>query len=401
MSTSASAEDDGDQEKAESTIPGATKLLECFIEKMQKYDSNFERTPSTDLFVFDVITNPNNDKAIPRLDEDAFRAAFCKSALVKPYKPLYRRSKAQRVARSKGTLGPLGGLWIETESPFIDSFYNLTGREAWGHSDITGDALSILLVNHPEFKLTQGGNHFLKHASQVPDLYHWKDEVFHAHTPSEEDNNYIGKSKLERITAGKELFKTHVRDHMRRFLQELSLNNVAGALLALGTVSHGVQDLVYHHGITLGQHAGLAYAGGFENPDYPNDKIRPIIQMEARTNTSLVLKTARTYAGDCGWRKIQDWEGLGGKSADDRSKKFWKHMSKGNLRQDIGYFSLISYYGMADPYRKGNPKRKELEDASEIIDWRSNELIKDIIDYLKTDEQIRAQSDTLNKQCKT
>lgn len=378
-------------EREDSALPGASYMLDCFRRNVASRNPDVTITKGTQIFIFDVITAIDNVDTLEKLSTPEQKEDFCLTKLVNPYLELYAQAEGERSKRNAGKLAPLGGLWIETESAFIGYVHNLTGRETWGHSDITRDAISLLRAGNNGPFLSRTATHFLQHASQLPDLYHWKGDTYHAHTPESDQSEYKNLSRNQRIEVGQKLFKDHIRNQFRDYLLYLDQGAADKALLALGTICHGVQDLIYHRGMTLSQHAGLAYAGGFKNPDYPQGDQKIRVESEARNATRDILSLARRLANENRWKQLLEGTLVNGTTEDQMTAAFWEYMTTSGETQDIGYASLIEYYRKAKPYKRGGAKRWELEPGAAgqgLIVWEPDEILNQITNQVCTDQEI-------------
>lgn len=388
-----------DKVAAEQAVPGSSAVYDCVHRLLA--ENNMERSVVTDLILFDIVIA--EAKAFPggQVPTDKARVdEFCEKHVFEKYKGLYDKAKDQRTARVKGTLAPPGQTAIETESAFIGYVNNLTSKEVWGHSEITQDALLDLSKEDPHYKLSNGAILFLKQSSQSPDLYQWEKEEFHAHTMDEEDFPHI--SRNDRISKSKDRFKEHLTKRFVSMLEDAQKGATSRTLYEIGIIAHGIQDLVYHRGMTINQHAGLAYGFEFKNPDYPSGDLETSRRNEARAVTKQAIALARDLIGPC-WSSVVAWAGLEGKTDESRSKEFYKFARNNIGSQTIGYFSLMTYWGKSFPFWPGGSRRQELEIAQEnsgLIQWNVTEVAADISASIRSDERIMELQRQLTGTCK-
>lgn len=224
-----------------------------------------------------------------RQNEEQFRKLtakeFVKDHIICKYMAAYRPANQARRNDEPRALAPMGSLTIEGDSLFAEVFHNNWGKHDLGHADATRAALLRLnkdaaFTSHCGCKVRDGGADdgkvddtiLISRASQTPDLYRWsgKWDVYHAHT-DDFAKDTPPETQIDLIKMGQARFVKYVTYHAARVVTLAKTNAPLQAAFHMGIVAHMVQDLIYHHGISLRQHSGLAYlsAPKLENPDFP------------------------------------------------------------------------------------------------------------------------------------
>lgn len=225
---------------------------------------------------------------------------FCSETALPKYLNSYKRrdeerKKALAASNDPATLAPPGTHEIESGSFLADLYHNTRGKHDRGHSDLTRDAL-IKLYADPNIaakcncKPTQNDTDpkkdhtiLISRASQAVDIFRWENEAYHAHTPDLRPN-FSDTQIKQAVAKGKEAFLNVLRERTKNFYMFADDHIYQWAAFEMGVVSHLVQDMVYHHGITLRQHSGLAYVSvtpTLENPDYPGSTVADAAKAQA------------------------------------------------------------------------------------------------------------------------
>lgn len=203
------------------------------------------------------------------MDDEVFCEEVLLPQYIKGYKEVYARKKKKQGA----VLAPLGSDAIDADDVVIQLSHNHYFKHYLGHSDISRAALNVLNSTNPEYRMlidkfqnlcacaiSQDSIDAVAKASQLPDIYKWDDETFHAHSPSYPDGIQTGIQKYIKL----------FEEQINSFRKDAK-SDTFKAVFRLGAMLHMIQDLIYHHGITLAQHSGLAYktSNAFTNPDFP------------------------------------------------------------------------------------------------------------------------------------
>jgi len=64
---------------------------------------------------------------------------------------------------------------------------------------------------------------------------------------------------------------------MEKMFRRVREKSYRRALFWIGVGCHAIQDLVYHRGMTLSQHAGLSFVLKDSDPDAPKGKLREFV----------------------------------------------------------------------------------------------------------------------------
>ena len=157
---------------------------------------------------------------------------FCRDKLFPAYLKGYKEAFLQQTKESSGTLAPLGTGEIDADSFIIELAHNHYGDHYLGHSDITRKALQALnksqdgnlglaLRNKGDGKISQASINLIAMASQLPDLYKWTDESYHAH--SLENSDGIQDDGVQE-------FLTLIAKQIRAFRQEARQDGFSGCI---------------------------------------------------------------------------------------------------------------------------------------------------------------------------
>jgi len=226
---------------------------------------------------------------------------------------------------------------IESDREIIAFVQNHTWGHVLGHSDITG---LVCLDATLGWALDGDACKLLRSASQSPDFFHWYEDAYHAQTRED-----LPGSQAERESASSAQFLEHLQRHLDAARDAKRRGEDGRAIFELGLGLHGVQDLVFHQGLTLRQHAGLSFYLG-KNPDKPpGDGEDGRIREAARVSARLLRHFERTrgvFLGElAGWSKPAGFQYLA-------NAKAWT-----GAKEDISVTGLVKYWALSLPYRFG------------------------------------------------
>lgn len=302
------------------------------------------------MFIYEQITN-----ALPVSQAEHWSdviggsiESFCDKQ-VGVYKDAYLKSLLALDKEIGAHLAPPGTGKIESSSAFVQFTSNAFSSHNRGHWDLTREAVG----EAPDLAFSKDALALISSASQAPDLFKWSDERFHAHT--DEYRNADAADRAAKLESGKERFRKLLASLLERVRQKSATGlDDAEALFLLGAAAHLVQDLVYHRGMTLRQHAGLAYYAK-RNPDYPEGTLAKERWREAVALSRRVVFRTGELVGAPAWRRMQGWTVQPSVNIRALGERVFG-------REDIGVPALIDYYLMMVPYATGSRDRDELTD---------------------------------------
>lgn len=292
---------------------------------------------------------------------------FCERYLWQPFVSAFSTAIAEERVENRDGLAPLGTVPIESRSVFVGQYQNLVGKHYRGHADITGVALQGLSLSPQALSLIQ-------RASQTPDLFRWNDERYHAHTPEYDPRDLADRAAKLRL--GRERYQSLLANLNNQFRRYSDAQAEDRALVVLGLMSHMAQDLVYHRGMTLRQHAGLAYVVN-RNPDLPPAPLSEQRFREAVALTQSVVTGALRSVSPEARARVLGWR----QSPDFDFARVVRDLF--GSEEDIGVVPLMHYWALSLPYKRGERSLEELADAScsqshGIACWNVEEVVKPI-----------------------
>jgi hypothetical protein len=335
----------------------------CFARKLAKYAAEHPERPAryssaTAIYVAErLVADIRFNEEAHKLDGAIFRLdpeTFCQEILFEPYVASLPAAAAELNKQSAGGLAPLGTDEIESTSVIVEKYQNLFGKHHSGHSDLTVDAIRTYTTYGTEF--SKQAEALVRKASQSPDMYRWSDGRYHAHTPEYDPGDAAVREKT--ILEGQVAFTQLMCRLMAAFTREAEQHDYERSLFLLGVMSHSVQDLTYHHGITLRQHAGLSYVSN-RNPDLPSGVEGMELKRRAIANTEWVLKQSQKKVSPTIWAAISQWVPTGGFSYMETAASVFG-AEGGSASQDISARALVDYWLLSVPYLLGWRSTNEL-----------------------------------------
>ncbi len=354
----------------------------CFSAKLQDYARRNKTLPVgygslTSIYVAEqTIKNVYIEHTTGKLKGPIFDLStedFCRQILFDPYIALLPQALKQQADETRDGLAPFGTDEIEASSIFVQSYQDLIGKHYRGHSDITREAMRRLNASGESF--SEPSITFIARASQTPDLYRWNDERYHAHTP-DYDPTDLSARQLS-IKSGKTKFVGLTCSLLSAQTEQSSIGSIEESLFIFGMLAHAVQDLAFHRGMTMRQHAGLSYAVG-RNPDFPEAASAKSIEESAIDNTIWIIRLAKTRLTQTQWRAMEIWKPLGDFSFSGIASRAFS-LKGGPKEQDMKTLALLEYWNLAFPFRTGARPLSELEvtdctSASDLACWNSTEV---------------------------
>lgn len=231
------------------------QLHACYadsLQQLQARDPNLTLTGHSEKFFFDQLSDENLEYVVSQKDVDA----ICETLFVQPLSEAFETLRSKKQGKSFHAMA--GTIGFDSESSLIKMAVRL-GRldQVMGHSDITAHALDAF----DDPMLGPSAVRLLSRTSQIPDLFLWWQEVAHAHTASSDL-----LLEPQTIEQHRQTFVAHIQQLLGRTVLACQNRQWFDAYVFLGTILHGIQDLVYHRGMTFSEHAGLSYYL-HENPD--------------------------------------------------------------------------------------------------------------------------------------
>lgn len=285
---------------------------------------------------------------------------YCIKDLPEEYK--LDREKAVNEVKKKDPdkLAPSGrGLMIDSfilntlnqGKEFLGDMFNHSQE---GHAEYTTTAIEEFEPNSSDF-----AKKILSISSQSPDLYMWNRHLYHAHT-NEYSPLVIG-SKTVAINNSRTKFLELLEKIITKIVK-YSKQDEPKSLYYLGITVHLIQDLVYHRGMTLKQHAILQFSVK-KNPDIPNsEKAAHSRKKEAIKATKALFGIVKKKLGTDIWNNMIKYKSIRNNSPRVEAKRLAKSIY--NKEQDMTLGSLKSYYLL------GKAKRTIYGDLS-TFNWDS------------------------------
>ena len=355
-------------------------IRQCFYDRMRNYQDSesgksFQVTKYTDVFVLGAtqegLTEIFGLDISPSIISDRLVERLCHDHLTPNYVDAFGLAVKEQRSQSitNDTLATLGNRPIEHSAKFIENVNNWILEHDFGHSDITELALREL---SGEARFTESAIVMVSRGSQAPDLYLWERYSYHAHT-----DDYDEPNREAMIENGRVAFIDVVEKTLKKVERFMSRGNVPEALYTLGIACHAMQDLVYHRGITMRQHSGLAYAEKDRNPDLPRSPLREARIRSAINATHSTVEWARFLVGEEAWKMMRSWV------VDDAlvlrriSRRFFPR------GEDMTYLALFEYWWLSRDYVTGRRPRSQLQNGDGgLAQWNVFATIAEIDDRI-------------------
>lgn len=260
------------------------------------------------------------------------------------------RSALEAIRRRSDSLARMGTPMIASESPVVDTYQKLVGRHYKGHSDISSKAAGALLVFSP------AAVELFAAASQAPDLFRWEDDRYHAQSPDYD----FATGKLKAQADGAERFMLLLENIAFQAKSRADAADSESAIALMGFAAHMLQDMVYHRGMTLRQHAGLSYFAN-RDPDQPAGNLAKSRLDEADELTRWFVTLVMSSLQPAARERIATWRPNGGYSAEQVVRSAFG-LQGGSPREDIGTVALIRYWLLSQDYTLGRRPATELEE---------------------------------------
>ena len=311
----------------------------------------------------------------PRLTQSA-ADALCKSDIIPNYIEGRKRAVKDMQAQQarKPDLAPLDEP-IELNDKFAQFTANrFIAHIKTGHTELTRMAMDALPT---DLRLGAAAKTFVAIASQTPDLYRFGDERYHAHTcfnPVLEKNrchDEVDPPTRDRGTMVADSQKLYVQlmaDLMKQVLRRAEQREYGRALFWLGAACHPMQDLAFHQGITVRQHAGLSYVVG-NDPDGTDGPEGKRKVANAAEFCRIFVETALRRAGEH-LSYLTSWKPKSGfnlrRLADDEF----------GSSSDMNTATLVSYWSLSRRYVFNADNLSELRrEPNGLIIWDLDDVM--------------------------
>ncbi|MEQ1836648.1 MAG: hypothetical protein ABL862_09455 [Candidatus Nitrotoga sp.] len=211
------------------------------------------------------------------------------------------------------TFGKSGGL------PFA-MFLGHTGDA--GHFEITGRAAKDVgkRLNMTWSPLSLA---LLQDASRDADFYEWGNPAAHAQTPNDPETALVDESARSQASSA---FIQWSTDFLRKAVNACKAGKPRDALYLTGYALHGIQDLVFHKGITNAEHS---FRDNMENghiDDSDNPAYEDNMSSATRASSDILFGMSQhlqTVAPSC-WGAMTSWSDGSRISSDERANLICK-----------------------------------------------------------------------------
>ena len=339
------------QDKAD-ILRQAAAFDECFksaVIRSNKADParSVPMDASTSIFIAEQMVSVQANQQLSPSDEQV-QGVLCGEAAA-----LYvqrARSALETIRRRSDSLARMGTPMIASENFVVDTYQKLIGRHYKGHSDISLKAARTLSVFSP------AAVELFAAASQAPDLFRWEDDRYHAQSPAYD----FASGKLKAQADGAERFMLLLENIAFQAKARADAADSELAIALMGFAAHMLQDMVYHRGMTLRQHAGLSYFAN-RDPDQPEENLAKSRLDEADESTRWFVMLMMSSLQPAARERIATWQPAGGYSAEQVVRNAFG-LQGSSTREDIGTVALIRYWLLSQDYALGSRPVTDLEE---------------------------------------
>ena len=194
---------------------------------------------------------------------------------------------------------------------FFAMFLGHVGKA--GHYEITGRALETMRAAGSTWSAP--AVEILRDASRDADFYEWNNPSAHAQTRNSDADGKISQPQAD----ARQAFESWTRGYLARAEAQCAAGNTRVALYLLGYAFHGVQDLVFHEGITNAEHSFRDFV---ENRQIDaGDRYDEKMALAARATLVLLerLRDRLAVSQPGCWQRLTQWRGPG--ALDDADKR--------------------------------------------------------------------------------
>jgi hypothetical protein len=321
----------------------------------------YQKNPYTELFLFETLAK-YSDEFLTKPAED-----FCQQRVIPQYlSALDAEIAADKKAGKDPTLAPAGTLlMLDSKQTFIRSADVIGGKHVRGHSDITSRAMT-----QAGLQFQEDARQMVMHGAQDPDFWRWNDMRYHAQTDEAGAANLAAASR-----ASVQRLYGLMEDLGVTLKRRLDKGQIDQALFTLGVMCHPTQDLIFHKGMTLTQHAGLSYTLG-KNPDARPEPEGTQLFEQATAATKELLATVKKSLPGPSWDRMIAFDAKGDVQSAKVARLVFKKNDADPAEEDISYFELVKYWALSLPYTWRLHDRAELE--RDLVKWNTKEILAEM-----------------------
>ncbi len=230
--------------------------------------------------------------------------------------------------------GKSGGL------PFA-AFLGHTGDA--GHFEITGRAAKDVerRLNMTWSPLSLA---LLQDAARDADFYEWDNPAAHAQTRNDPKTALVDESARSQASGA---FIEWSTNFLRRAINACKAGKPRDALYLTGYALHGIQDLVFHKGMTNAEHSFRDFVEGKHVDDSTNPAYEDNMSSATRASGNILFGMSQhlqTAAPSC-WVAMTSWSGGPRISSDERANLI------GTTGMDFGILAYHKYKRLANKVR--------------------------------------------------
>ncbi len=181
---------------------------------------------------------------------------FCESIVNNIKGPIKKEIKKSEY----DDLGSAGEGFV-IKNALLKYFFQKNYEHFEGHSNFTRRGFKRFFKNRCEGCINSTAEELIIRGSQAPDLYHWKDESFHAHTTKETNN----------VDESQKLYFCQIQELITNSKNKIKDYRFTDALIYFGEVLHMLQDLIFHQGMTMTEHSVRSFLE-HDDPDQPSNE---------------------------------------------------------------------------------------------------------------------------------
>lgn len=177
---------------------------------------------------------------------------------------------------------------------------------AAGHYEITGrGAKAYAAIAGKQWTWTTQSLEVLKDAARDPDFYEWLNPAAHAQTRNDDSSGKINQDSDKAKTA----FEAWTRGWLRASETACKEGRTRDAIYLLGYSLHGIQDLVFHEGITNAEHSFRDFAENLQIDagDHYDEKME--LAVMATVQTLSAFRARLSSSSPSCWNRMVGFKG--------------------------------------------------------------------------------------------